>query len=74
MFFFMTRVRPLSNVQTYVDELSAKFPATNIYLSGNKKVLGGINYPENVKLLDSPDAFEQVIANSLWVPRFKINI
>jgi len=65
MLLFMTRGRPLSNVQTYIDELSVKFPVTSIYLSGNNKVLGGVTYPINVKWLASPNDFEQVIANSL---------
>lgn len=64
LLFFMTRIRPLANAQAYVNGLSKEFPNAMIYVSGNKKVLGAIKYPTNVKWLESPDAFEQVIANS----------
>jgi MerR family transcriptional regulator, light-induced transcriptional regulator len=64
LLFFMTRIRPISGAQSYIDALSAQFPDISIYLSGNKKVLGGVNIPAAVKWLETPQAFEQVIANS----------
>lgn len=64
LLFFITRARPLGGLQTYIDQLSVKFPDANIYLSGNKKVLTGVNYPANVKWLKSPDEFERVIAGA----------
>ncbi|MGY3212913.1 MerR family transcriptional regulator [Mucilaginibacter sp. HD30] len=64
LLFFITRIRPTTNAQAYVNELSAKFPTTSIYVSGNKKVLTEINYPVNLKWMESPNAFEQVAKNN----------
>ncbi len=64
LLFFITRISPIVGVQTYIDELCVKFPDASIYLSGNKKLLTGINYPANIKWLKSPDEFEQVIAGA----------
>jgi DNA-binding transcriptional MerR regulator len=64
LLFFMTRVRPVANAQAYIDLLSMKFPDTNVYVSGNKKVLAEINYLANAKWLENPQSFEQVINNS----------
>ena len=63
LLFFITRVRPTINAQAYVNELSTNFPNVNIYVSGNKKVLTEINYPANLKWMESPNAFEQVVRN-----------
>lgn len=62
--FFITRVRPIINAQAYINELSTEFPTANIYVSGNKKVLTEITYPANLKWMESPNAFEQVITNN----------
>jgi len=64
LLFFMTRIRPVAGAQKYIDALSTKFPGVNIYLSGNKKVLSDVNMPAGVKWLETPQAFEEVIANS----------
>jgi MerR family transcriptional regulator, light-induced transcriptional regulator len=64
LLFFMTRVRPIANAQAYMDVLSNRFPHTNIYVSGNKRVLEEINYPANLKWMESPNAFEQVVKNN----------
>jgi MerR family transcriptional regulator, light-induced transcriptional regulator len=64
LLFFITRVRPIINAQAYINELSAEFPTTNIYVSGNKKVLTEINYPANLKWMESPNAFEQVVKDN----------
>ncbi|MEO8885515.1 MAG: MerR family transcriptional regulator [Mucilaginibacter sp.] len=61
LLFLMTRARPVADAQVYVDSLSVQFPAAGIYLSGNKKVLNGINYPDGVKWLETLHDFENVI-------------
>jgi DNA-binding transcriptional MerR regulator len=61
LLFFMTRIRPLQEAQDYVDLLSAQFPATDIYLSGNQKILRAIIYPANVKWLEDIREFEKII-------------
>lgn len=63
LLLFMTRSRPLSNAQNYLDQLSAQFTESQIYVAGNGKVLAGINYLANVDWLESPQAFERVINN-----------
>lgn len=64
LLFFITRIRPVVNAQAYMDELSIEFPAVNIYVSGNKKVLTEIKYPANLKWMESPNAFERVVRNN----------
>lgn len=61
LLFFMTRVRPVADAQAYVDSLSVQFPYANIYLSGNRKVLNGVNYPARVKWMETLHDFENII-------------
>ncbi|QEM09950.1 MerR family transcriptional regulator [Mucilaginibacter rubeus] len=69
LLFFMTRARPVADAQDYVDLLSAQFPAANILLSGNIKVLGSLDYPPGVTWLRSLADFESLIANPTEMPK-----
>lgn len=61
LLFFMTRSRPESAAQRYVDQLNADHPSLRIFVAGNQKVLGRLNYPQEVRWLKALSDFEQVI-------------
>ncbi|RYY31736.1 MAG: MerR family transcriptional regulator [Sphingobacteriaceae bacterium] len=62
--FFITRVRPINDAQAYVNQLSARFPSAGLYVSGNRKTLSGIIYPQQFSWLESLADFEKTITQS----------
>lgn len=48
LLLFMTRMRPLPDAKEYIEQLSKQFPQLNIYLSGNERLIAGLNLPANV--------------------------
>lgn len=61
LLFFMTRVRPAADAQDYIDQLVRNFPAQQIYLSGNQRVLSELKFPKNVKWLQDLHDFEDLL-------------
>lgn len=61
LLFFMTRLRPVADAQAYVDKLATCFPDTRIYLSGNKRVISGMQLPDQVCWLETLPDFERFI-------------
>lgn len=63
LLFFMTRLRPVVDAQAYIENLSACFKSAKIFLSGNGKVLKGIQFPASVVWLESLSDFERIITD-----------
>jgi DNA-binding transcriptional MerR regulator len=61
LLFFMTRVRPVSDAQRFVDTLAKDYPGKKIFLSGNPKVLSEVRLPAKVNWLQGLSDFEEVI-------------
>ncbi len=61
LFFFMTRVRPVSEACEYLTNLVESFPQTKIFASGNPRLLSELNYPEQVKWLKNVHDFENIL-------------
>lgn len=61
LLFFMTRARPAAEAQAYIDLLSVQFPASNILLSGNTKLMGSLDFPQGFTWLKNLQDFEQHI-------------
>lgn len=58
MLLFMVQNNLVENAQNYVNQLSAKYPTTLIYLAGNQKLIADLKLPNNVSWLKSIDQFE----------------
>jgi MerR family transcriptional regulator, light-induced transcriptional regulator len=61
--FFMTRLRPVTDAQKYLADITDHFPDQQFYFSGNPKVLGELNFKEDVCWLRTLADFE-IILNS----------
>lgn len=61
IFFFMTRVRPVTDAHNYIGQLIENFPEQQIYLSGNPQVLAGLDFPNKVNWLRDIHDFETII-------------
>ncbi|MBV8390882.1 MAG: MerR family transcriptional regulator [Mucilaginibacter sp.] len=61
LLFFMTRIRPVPDAKEYVDRLARNFPGTQIYLSGNPKVLSEIPLPKGFHWLKDVREFEMIV-------------
>lgn len=61
LLFFMTRARPVADAQNYLADINNHFPEQQIYLSGNPKVLGEINFGEDVCWLRGLADFENIL-------------
>lgn len=49
LLFFMTRVRPTTDAQGFINRLAADFPRQTIHVSGNQKLLSNLELPVNVR-------------------------
>lgn len=61
LLFFMTRARPVSDAQKYLTDITEHFPDQQIYLSGNPKVLGELNFKEDTCWLRGLSDFENIL-------------
>lgn len=61
LLFFMTRVRPVADAQKYLEDITNHFPEQQIYLSGNSKVLGDLNFREGQCWLRGLADFENIL-------------
>jgi len=61
LLFFMTRIRPFTDAQRYLTDITDHFPNQQIYLSGNPKVLGELNFKEEVFWLRGLADFENIL-------------
>lgn len=64
LLFFMTRVRPIVDAQSYVEQLANSFPEQQIYVSGNPRVLSGLQLPSKVKWIRELNDFEKIITQT----------
>ncbi|MDB5146773.1 MAG: DNA-binding transcriptional regulator, MerR family [Mucilaginibacter sp.] len=69
LLFFMTRARPVADAQGYIELLSTQFPAVNILLSGNAKVLSNLDYPPGVTWMQTLQDFEQLMVKLSEIPK-----
>jgi DNA-binding transcriptional MerR regulator len=63
LLFFMTRVRPVTDAQKYLSDITEHFPGRQIYLSGNPKVLGELNFSGEVCWLRGLADFENMLSS-----------
>jgi hypothetical protein len=61
LLFFITRVRPVADAQKYLTNITDLFHDRQIYLSGNPKVLGELNFKKNVCWLRGLGDFENIL-------------
>jgi len=57
----MTRVRPVSDAREYLVQLTERFPAQQIYLSGNLRVLASLDLPSGVTWLQDIHDLENIL-------------
>lgn len=61
LLFFMTRVRPVDDVQDLIVQLKSDFPEENLFVAGNTRVLGEIDFPPRFHWLKDISHFEKIL-------------
>ena len=64
---FMTRSRPISDANDYLDSLSNEYKNINIHIAGNTKLIGDLSLAGNVSWLRNIEDFETIIKESQHV-------
>ncbi|HJP61931.1 MAG TPA: B12-binding domain-containing protein [Mucilaginibacter sp.] len=60
LLFFMTRIRPVADAQVYIDQLASSFDGTQIFVSGNPKLLTDVVFPDRCLWLKDVRELENI--------------
>ncbi|HTK17945.1 MAG TPA: MerR family transcriptional regulator [Mucilaginibacter sp.] len=64
LLFFMTRIRPVSDAQNFIDTLAIEYPEKKIFLSGNPNLLSEVSFPRQINWLRGLTDFEEIIKSN----------